>query len=820
MGQAKLYGQNTGGFDINGIIEDYYVYAGESISAGDFVEFINGVASQTTKTSSNTQLSDVASTGIAISSVLLDNGNVFIAHRYGSSMHLYGMVCTVNNGTITKGTDTTLSTETNSGRTISTLLLSSGKVFIAHCSDSNYKPYGMVATITGTTITVNTDTQLSNNVNSKQMSATSLGNDKIFISHGGANGVYLYGIVCSVSGTSISLGTDTAIVSSSDRGTYNSSVALSSSKVFVAYGYASTYGIIASISGTTITGGTGKEFSGGSLSSALLLPTGKVLVIFSNTGGLRGVVCSVSNTTISTGTVTVLNIGLSSDSVSSLLLSSGKVFITHNNSQKTYLCGSVATISDSTITINSTTSLISLTDSSQSISSALLLSDGNMLIAHSKSGNYNLYAQEFAVSDNVPTNKIITTNYETQVRKATTSEFYGIAKTKGIGGTSTGHKDKISVYKSRDYYIESTGTQYIDTGIVPNSKTRMRIKFKLNRTDVAQGMGWGSSESQENFQISCIPAIGFRTGVSSSYQTKVAKDTLDTEIHIFDLQSGSQKFDGVEYATDIIGDTAVSGQTLYLFSHHAEWTTALDGPCYINLYSCEIWENGVLVRDFAPSIDPNGVVCLYDRVSKTYFYNKGTGEFLFGNQYHKKVEYLESTGTQYIDTGIVPTVETMVKFRMSSSSQQTKLYPQLFGSQVTANGNNRFGVTYKWIARTGSSNMTATNVVYDKPIDGSLKLNEFILDGATYKGAETFTPPTVPIYLFATNVQSDSTPSLIPDTLSVAKLYYMKIWQGENLVRDYIPVVDSKGVACLYDQVSKTYFYNKGTGEFLTNINK
>ena len=27
-------------FNINGIIEDYYVYAGENISAGNFVEFV------------------------------------------------------------------------------------------------------------------------------------------------------------------------------------------------------------------------------------------------------------------------------------------------------------------------------------------------------------------------------------------------------------------------------------------------------------------------------------------------------------------------------------------------------------------------------------------------------------------------------------------------------------------------------------------------------------------------------------------------------------------------------------------------------------
>ena len=40
MGIAKLYSQSGAGDKINGIIQDYYAYAGENISAGDFVEFV------------------------------------------------------------------------------------------------------------------------------------------------------------------------------------------------------------------------------------------------------------------------------------------------------------------------------------------------------------------------------------------------------------------------------------------------------------------------------------------------------------------------------------------------------------------------------------------------------------------------------------------------------------------------------------------------------------------------------------------------------------------------------------------------------------
>ena len=78
MGIAKLYGQKASGININGIIKDYYAYAGENISAGDLVEYINGVAGQTTETSANTQLSNVSHTADVVSAVKLDDSRVFI----------------------------------------------------------------------------------------------------------------------------------------------------------------------------------------------------------------------------------------------------------------------------------------------------------------------------------------------------------------------------------------------------------------------------------------------------------------------------------------------------------------------------------------------------------------------------------------------------------------------------------------------------------------------------------------------------------------------------------------------------------------------
>ena len=45
-------------------------------------------------------------------------------------------------------------------------------------------------------------------------------------------------------------------------------------------------------------------------------------------------------------------------------------------------------------------------------------------------------------------------------------------------------------------------------------------------------------------------------------------------------------------------------------------------------------------------------------------------------------------------------------------------------------------------------------------------------------------------------------------------LKYFKIYDGDNLIRDYIPVLDFKGIACLYDKVEKSFTIIRGLENF------
>lgn len=68
----------------------------------------------------------------------------------------------------------------------------------------------------------------------------------------------------------------------------------------------------------------------------------------------------------------------------------------------------------------------------------------------------------------------------------------------------------------------------------------------------------------------------------------------------------------------------------------------------------------------------------------------------------------------------------------------------------------------------------------------------------------------LPLYLFCFNTNGN------PDSCALkgTRIYYVKIWQSNNLIRFYIPVLhytNGQYTPCFYDKVNDTYIYNLGT---------
>lgn len=459
MGIAKLYGQNGSGGKINGIIEDYYAYAGENISAGDFVEFVNGVAGQTTETSTVTVLNDsTQNAGFTISAVQLDGNRVFIAHS-GSSYNLYAMVVTINGATIIAGADTLIIGVNSTGREISVELLDNGNVFIAFPYAGNYYLYGTVCEISGTTITPGDMFKLSDiNYTGATISTQLLDSGNVFIVHSYNTNYYLYAMVVTIDGTTITAGTDIQLSSMNYSGLNISAVTLDNNKVFIAHCYGSDYhlyGMVCSISGTTITTGTDTNinstvFGTGYEISAVILDNDRVFIGYQyGNHTIEGIVCTISNMTINKGVVVSINPDtdkLNNSAISATLFSSNTIFIAYTDGEGDtyYLRGRICKIEGTSISIYPY-SVLNTTRFSGFAMDAILF-NGNIFIAHSYSTSYYLHAQMFGIQNNIPTNNVTIKEYETQVRKATTSDIYGVAKTSGTGGDSTGHKDIVSIY--------------------------------------------------------------------------------------------------------------------------------------------------------------------------------------------------------------------------------------------------------------------------------------------------------------------------------------------------------------------------------------
>jgi len=176
-------------------------------------------------------------------------------------------------------------------------------------------------------------------------------------------------------------------------------------------------------------------------------------------------------------------------------------------------------------------------------------------------------------------------------------------------------------------YIESTGTQYINTGITPNQDTRFVIDFETLEVN-------GETHIASVRHNASTPVFTLFFGNSGTYGTRYGTSST---AYVPDLSGvGRHVFDRNKNVLTVDGNKTVSANyetfdpyyTLTIFARNDG--TSINGHIKGRLYSCQIYDNDVLVRDFVPSYGTNGKACLYDKVTKQYFYNAGTGEFIVG----------------------------------------------------------------------------------------------------------------------------------------------------------------------------------------------
>jgi len=193
--------------------------------------------------------------------------------------------------------------------------------------------------------------------------------------------------------------------------------------------------------------------------------------------------------------------------------------------------------------------------------------------------------------------------------------------------------------------------------------------------------------------------------------------------------------------------------------------------------------------------------------------------------YDAEVEYIESTGTQYIDTGVEADYQMGFEMQITPFGSSGTRMGAMSASQDASLGWIRYYIvqnaTNISIALRANSGVVSANPAQ---APGSADIitasytpstREASIGGKTTTAAAQYSDPWTTGNNFHLFVQKQSAIQYYAST----KLYYAKFWKNGVLVRDFIPV--RKGTTgYLYDKISKQLFGNAGTGAFVLGQDK
>ena len=180
-------------------------------------------------------------------------------------------------------------------------------------------------------------------------------------------------------------------------------------------------------------------------------------------------------------------------------------------------------------------------------------------------------------------------------------------------------------------YIESTGTQYIDTLFKPNQDTRVVMDFALLsingqyadpifgvRTSATANAYYlwcpGTTSSDERYQS------GYNNGSTYPAVTRVGRHTVDKDKNV-------TMVDGV--TTEAAYAAFTTAWNMLLFQSYNNGNL-YSQTTHMRLYSCQIYDNGQLIRNFVSCTNPSGAAGLYDRIGNQFYGNAGSGAFVAG----------------------------------------------------------------------------------------------------------------------------------------------------------------------------------------------
>lgn len=183
-------------------------------------------------------------------------------------------------------------------------------------------------------------------------------------------------------------------------------------------------------------------------------------------------------------------------------------------------------------------------------------------------------------------------------------------------------------------YIQSTGTQYINTGFNPKYNTRILMEASGLVTGSTGQWLFGArngtnSTTANQFCLYRTPNQTFRADYFGTNTTLSLTDASGRTV--YERNANVVNCHGLTVVNTAVTSGTVS-IPLYILTLNNNGTAHANGA-QVKLYSCKIYDGVTLVRDFVPCTNSSGTVGLYDLAGGSFYTNAGTGSFTVGDTY-------------------------------------------------------------------------------------------------------------------------------------------------------------------------------------------
>lgn len=390
-------------------------------------------------------------------------------------------------------------------------------------------------------------------------------------------------------------------------------------------------------------------------------------------------------------------------------------------------------------------------------------------------------------------------------------------------------------------YLESTGTQYINTGWIANQLIDKTLYIKMKNTGNAGNYAYNGAYDISGTGLT----IQFGLYATSATQCRTTQNYFDPSYSqtpgldkslFYELQMDKTTYwlNGEVVGTHEQTDeekikTCVN--PFFIFGRSQKNAANSITPMAISRFWIKN-ADGSYMMDLIPVLDKDFTPCMYDKVTGKFLYNQGSGEFKW--KLPNQLEYLESDGNQFIKLGIIPTAETGSRIKASTVGQGDMIicgsrndpsaYTRFYLCSTYSSANQKEPLisigrgSYLYLQLDGSFIAMSSDLkvpfgtVYEQYTNyKNSKVTKFVDSTRTITSTTipelTFTPDQ-PLYLFAGNIAG------VTNYNYKGKIYSCEITEGDKIIMYLIPAFDKNLNVCMYDLVSRKYFYNQGSGTF------